>query len=121
MSTPYDEEVNPFAQDDGAFDAQSSLSTPSVERISFTPERTGSAVDSSQSTVNGGGGDYSTESSNSRALPSVPQSPTQQAPRQPAAYKNDIDRYLHSGDDADIQVSDEPRTIRPLLNSRPRS
>lgn len=100
MTGQYDEEPNPFQDEGGGFEVGSSLGTPSVERISFTPERSTSAVDSSQSTVNGGFADEP-----SRALPPVPASPTQAVPRQTTGFKNDIDRYIHSGDDVQIQVS----------------
>lgn len=101
----YDDEPNPF-QDEGSsssYGVGSSLSTPSVERISFTPERSGSepssAVDSSQSTINNGFADEA-----SRTLPPVPTSPVARAPRQTTGFKNDIDKYIHSGDDVELQV-----------------
>lgn len=98
MVSSYEEESNPFQDDAGGFEVGSSLGTPSVERISFTPERSGSAVDSSQSTVNGGFND------DSRVLPPAPTSPPAREPRQTTGFKNEIDRYIHSGDDVEINV-----------------
>ena len=97
----YDDEPNPFQDESSSsYGVGSSLSTPSVERISFTPERSeSSAVDSSQSTINNGFADDS-----SRTLPPVPTSPVSRAPRQTTGFKNEIDRYIHSGDDIELQV-----------------
>jgi len=99
MATTYDDEPNPFQDEAGGYDAGSSLSTPSVERISFTPERSEAAVDSSQSTVDGRFTD------DTRALPPIPPSPTTRNPRQTTGFKNEIDRYIHSGDDVEIHVT----------------
>lgn len=99
MATTYDDEPNPFQDEAGGYDAGSSLSTPSIERISFTPERSEAAVDSSQSTVDGRFTD------DTRALPPVPPSPTTRNPRQTTGFKNEIDRYIHSGDDVEIHVT----------------
>lgn len=102
MVSSYEEETNPFQDDAVGFEVGSSLGTPSVERISFTPERSGSAVDSSQSTVNGGFNE------DSRVLPPVPSSPPTRVPRQTTGFKNEIDRYIHSGDDVEINVRPVP-------------
>lgn len=96
MANQYDDTLNPFQEDGSAspviFDTPSLLSTPSIEHVQFTPE--GTAVDSSQSTVNGQFEDHSRMTFNQAIFPSA----------RPNGYKNDIDRYLHSGDDAEILV-----------------
>ncbi|KAF8328408.1 uncharacterized protein EI90DRAFT_2926124 [Cantharellus anzutake] len=102
MTSPYDDTLNPFQEDGSAspltFDAPSLVSTPSIEHVQFTPD--GTAVDSSQSTVNGQFGEHSKPTGNPAVYPSA----------RPAGFKNDIDRYLHSGDDAEILIVDAVKT-----------
>ncbi len=96
MANQYEDTLNPFQEDGSAspvmFDTPSLLSTPSIEHVQFTPE--GTAVDSSQSTINGQFEDHSRMTLNQGIFPSVRQ----------IGYGNDIDQYLHSGDDAEILV-----------------
>ena len=94
----YDEAPNPFGEDsEGPYEATPSPSISRVDLTSSSDSNGDDGLDSSHSTLN------NREPARAAASTSSPPIAPAQLPP-PAGYKNDIDRYLHSGDEVEVQV-----------------